>query len=155
MVTLIDTHLIPLKYKHWDYSFWGNMFNSPLKMFAFGSTSSEYQFGPGAVFDRGFQSRIPRYRGIWINYHMITCWFSRFWGEIPQFRGDRGRVTPLSFPVPFLLHTTLSGFPFPLPYSSLSAPAPTIPSFIRKYCIGEVRSPETCSFFLYIINISR
>ena len=26
---------------------------------------------------------------------MITCWFSRFWGEIPRFRGDRGRVTPL------------------------------------------------------------
>ena len=28
---------------------------------------------PGAVFYRGFQSRIPRYRRIWVNYHMITC----------------------------------------------------------------------------------
>ena len=27
----------------------------------------------GSVFYRGFQSRIPRYRGIWVNYHMITC----------------------------------------------------------------------------------
>ena len=32
------------------------------------------------------------FRGIWVNYHMITCWFSRFWGEIPRFRG---RITPL------------------------------------------------------------
>ena len=73
-----------------------------------GQTVNSNPLPAGAVFYRGFQSRIPRYRGIWVKYLMVKCWFSLFWGEIPRFRGDRGRVTPLpSSGISALLHGLL------------------------------------------------